>query len=435
MADQNRAWYRKYRPKTIDDYIGDDIKRAIKGNFSKPENRPQVILIEGERGCGKTTFARLISKYYHCLNPQEDGKPCEECEACESINATLIDGDATDSFDGVIEVDATTANTKEQIQNIIEEALQPPLWTQYKVLILDECHMITPSAQNSLLKVIEDIPKHLVVIFATTEKDKVLGTIKSRCQLKLQVHKKSIKEMSDRLLEIAKREGLGVEPGALELISKAGDRVPRECINKLEEISKANNKEITIQAVRENIGGTDASLYAKFFVSANKGLENIIAFNEQLKEMNIVYADFMNGLAQFILNCIKLRMGINLKMFDNDYIVEANKIFKIYSVSEIDMILQLLEYYLKETRKSEVENELAVITFATRIGKVGILNSALNEEAVKAAQENKKSITKYKENKAEERINKIDTIEKVEVNKDKIAALFKGAKVVKSDKQ
>lgn len=430
----SKAWYRKYRPKTIDDYIGENIKKIVNAQFTIPENRPNVILISGDRGCGKTTFARLISKYYHCLSPLENGQPCEECEACQTINSTLIDGDATDSFDGVIEVDATTANTKEQIQNIIEDALTPPLYGDYKVLILDECHMITPAAQNSLLKVIEDIPSHLIVIFATTDSDKLLGTIKSRCQLKLTVTKKTIKEMSDRLLEIAKMEKLSVETGALEMIAKNQDRVPRECINKLEAIAKSNNNQITIQAVRESIGNVDSSIYARFFIAANSGLEEIMVFNEWLKENNVNYKDFLKGLTDFVLNCVKLRMGLNLKMFDDEYIKQANKIFKLYSVSEIDLLLQLLEYYTSEVRNSDTEYELALTTFAMKIGKIGILNTELNNEAKRAEKENHDSIMKYKEKKEEERLVKIDELEKKKIDQAKVSELFKQARVIKTSK-
>ena len=291
----NTAWYRKYRPKTMDDYLGESIRQIVKNRFTREDARPSVMMIYGTRGCGKTTFARIISKYYLCENPKEDGRPCEECDVCLSINETLINGEAGVETPGVVEVDATTANGKEAIQNIIEDAIIPPTYTKKKLLILDECHMITAQAQNSLLKIIEDIPPHLVVIFATTDPEKVLGTVHSRCQLKLEVKKQSIDDMASRLLQIATYEGVTTSREALKIIAKKGDRVPRECINLLESIAKNYGNQVTISNVRASLKDI-ISIYC-FYEAANS-IENILLFNNKLKEMDITQ-DVISGLSRF----------------------------------------------------------------------------------------------------------------------------------------
>ena len=176
MSDEvSKSWYTKHRPRTMEEYSGEQIKNLVNKRFVNRGNMPHCIYIRGPRGTGKTTLARILTKYYLCESPLNTGEPCEECQMCQSINEILIDGNSTDTeVPGVLEVDATTANGKEAIQEVIDDAIQPPLYTEYKIIIFDECHMITPAAQNALLKIIEDIPKHLVCMFCTTNDEKVI---------------------------------------------------------------------------------------------------------------------------------------------------------------------------------------------------------------------------------------------------------------------
>ena len=230
MADKGKSWYTKYRPVTMQEYAGSRINSIIKRRFNGDvDEYPHTILIEGTRGCGKTTLARILPKYYMCESPNEDGTPCEKCESCRQINEVLIAGEsATVEVMGVTEVDVTTANGKEELQRVMEEAMIAPTWTKKKFILFDEIHIASQAAQTSLLKLIEDIPEHLIVVFATTNPEKVLDTIISRCQLRIEVKKQTIDDMTNRLEVISRREGLKFSRNALALIAKKGDRVPRE---------------------------------------------------------------------------------------------------------------------------------------------------------------------------------------------------------------
>ena len=223
-----KSWYTKYRPVTMEDYSGPKIKDTINKRFKKRENFPHVIMMHGNRGCGKTTLCRILAKYYLCENFSEDG-PCEQCEMCTSINEILIGGESSQvECPGVTELDATIMRGVEAIQEVLDDALIAPIYGDFKVLIVDECHMISNAGQNSMLKIIEDIPPHLVVMFATTDPQKVLQTIKSRCQLTLEARKQSVSDMANRLMTIAQAERLTVSKEALEAIVRKKDRVPRE---------------------------------------------------------------------------------------------------------------------------------------------------------------------------------------------------------------
>lgn len=422
-----KSWYTKYRPATMEEYSGPAIKNIVQKRFTKRSNMPHVIMIHGNRGCGKTTFARIISKYYLCQNPHEDGTPCEECEMCQSINEILIGGESAQvECPGVTEVDATTANGKEAIQDVIDDALQSPIYGDFKVVIFDECHMITAAAQNSLLKIIEDIPSHLVVIFATTDPQKVLQTIKSRCQLTLEARKQSVKDMANRLLEISKREGLTVSHEALEIIARKGNRVPRECINLLEGIAKTYDGNITVDNVREHLGGVSSELYMEYFESANKSLSAILMFIKKLKTNDTKYSDFVKGLTSFVLDSMYIKHGISLEDYPTEYVKAIKALFDMYNSSDFDMLLQVIETLSNSlTVDDDSKNELMLVTTAMRISKINLLANGLAEESHEAINENKISLAEHSKKLREAALTDLEQ-QKIEMDVSVIKDTFEG---------
>lgn len=397
MNEVDQSWYTKYRPKTMEEYSGKTIKNIIAKRFSKKSNMPHVIMIHGSRGCGKTTFCRIISKYYLCENPNEDGTPCEQCEMCESINEILIGGNNSEvECPGVVELDATTMGSKEAIQDILSDALQAPIYSQYKVLIIDECHRVSQAAQNSMLKIIEDIPKHLIVMFATTEPQKVLQTIKSRCQLTLEARKQSLEDMTARLEIISRTEGLTVSKEALEIIVRKGDRVPRECINILEDVAKTYDGEITLDHVREHLGGVSNDLYIEYFESANTSLSSILVFIKKLRDNDVKLNEFVSGLMKFALDSMYVKFGISLNEYPADYVKKVKQLFEMYDSNEFDMLLQVFEYLSNRlTEEDEAKNELLLTTTAMRISKIELIANGLAQEQETAVIENKESLLEH----------------------------------------
>lgn len=395
MADMaEKAWYRKYRPYTMKDYCGERIKQVVQNRFTSEKNRPNVLMIYGTKGCGKTTFARIISKYYLCESPV-NGEPCEECEICKSINEILIDGEPGVECPGVTEVDTTTYNGKNDVQQIIEDAEIAPIYTKYKIIIFDECHEMSKAAQNSLLKIIEDIPPHLVVIFATTDPDKVIGTIHSRCQLKLEARKQSVEDMKDRLLEIANLEGLTTSEDALRLIAKKGDRIPRECINLLENVAKNYNNNVLLENVIESTGDVASEIYMEFFRASNTSLMRVLQFNRTLKEKRISAHDFMSGIMRFSIDAMYIKHGIALEDYTPEYVKQIKELYNTYTSGDFDMLLQILEYASNSLGKDDAKNEVILITTAMRIGKIKLLADGLRHEQLEASKENNESIVSY----------------------------------------
>lgn len=392
-----KSWYTKYRPRTMEEYSGPTIKNIVQKRFTKKSNMPHVIMIQGNRGCGKTTFARIISKYYLCENPHEDGTPCEECDMCQSINDILISGESSQvECPGVTEIDATIMNGKEAIQEVLDDALQAPIYSEYKVLIVDEVHMVSNAGQNSMLKIIEDIPPHLIVIFATTNPEKVLQTIKSRCQLTLEARKQSVKDMAHRLMEISTLEKLTVSNEALEIIARKGNRVPRECINLLEGIAKTYDGQVTIDNVKEYLGGVSSDLYIDYFKAANSSLANVLLFNKRLRDNDVKLNDFVSGLMQFALDSMYIKHGISLEDYPLDYVKAVKELFEMYSSNDFDMLLQVLEYLSNNlTDEDASKNELLLTTTAMRISKIELLANGLANESGQAIVENKISLYEH----------------------------------------
>lgn len=428
-AEISKSWYTKYRPKNMEEYSGPAIKSIVEKRFTKRENMPHVIFIHGSRGCGKTTFARIISKYYLCQNLTEHG-PCEECEMCQSINEILIDGNSAEiECPGVTELDATIMNGKEAIQEVLDDALQAPIYSDFKVLIVDECHMISNAGQNSMLKIIEDIPQHLVVIFATTDPQKVLQTIKSRCQLTLEVRKQSVEDMAARLMYIATKEGLVVDTGALEVIAKKGDRVPRECINKLEEIARAYDGRISIDNIREYFGSMSSDLYMNYFNSCGN-LSSIMTFIKDLNRNNTKISDFVSGLIGFVLDALYIKHGISLDEYPPEFVSSMKQFFKTYESGEFDALLQIIEHMANSLEAdNQTKNELLLVTTAMRISKVKLLASGLESEQREALTENKISLVEFAK---QHRANNAELIEqdKLEVNTELLNETFEGMRQV-----
>lgn len=395
-GELGKSLYTLYRPKNMEEYCGEHIKDIVHKRFRKREDMPHVMLIHGGSGMGKTTFSRIIAKYYLCTNFTENG-PCEQCEMCQSINEILIDGNSTEvECPGVTELDATIMNGKEAIQEVLDEALQTPIYSDYKVLIVDEAHQISSSGQNSMLKIIEDIPKHLVVIFATTNPEKILATIKSRCQLTLEVKKQTVKDMANRLEQISMSEGFTVSREALEIIAKKGDRAPRACINLLESIAKTYDGQITVENVKKSVGGVDSEIYMEYFKAANQSLESILLLIKKLKEKSVKLSDFVKGLMGFVMDSMYIKHGISFEDYTSEYIDGVKKLFEMYDSNDFDMLMQIIESLSYQiTEDNDAKNEMLLTLTAMRISKIQLLANGLANEQSEAIKENKISLFEH----------------------------------------
>ena len=395
MADMSFA--RKYRPRTLSEYMGNDVKQAVLNRMSDESNFPQVTLLYGTRGTGKTSIARLMAKEYLCIDRQ-DGHACGRCDICQEIDKTLIvSSEMGVSTTCVVEVDVAADGGTANITSVLEDALIEPMYPyKYKVVILDEVHMLKNSLQNALLKLAEEPPKHLALILCTTNEEKLLQTLLSRCQFKVEVHKANEEDLIDRLTYVCKKENIQTSKQALQVICKQVDRVPREALMLLEDVAKSNDNVVTLDTIRKKKSGVSTQLFVDYYKSANKSLESIMLFNRRLRDSSIEVKKFINGLIEFTLDCINIKYGIAIDSYPVEYVKMAKELFKIYNSPELDALLQILEHAMRGLGTDDTARaELVLATTAMRIGKLDLFTNGLEGQDTAARRENKASLSAY----------------------------------------
>ena len=239
-----QALYRKYRPQTFDDVVGQAAvtqtlkTQLISGRLS------HAYLFTGSRGTGKTSSAKILAKAVNCENPV-DGNPCNCCEACRSIDA----GSCMD----VLEIDAASNNGVDNVRDLRDDAVYTPSQVKMRVYIIDEVHMLSISAFNALLKIIEEPPEHLLFILATTELHKVPATILSRCQ-RFAFRRISQEDIAARLQYVAYQENIDLDDSAARVLARLADGGMRDGLSLLDQCASATDGELTAQKVYSCLG-------------------------------------------------------------------------------------------------------------------------------------------------------------------------------------
>ena len=241
----HQALYRKWRPSTFDDVVGQDHITSVLRYEIEHGTYSHAYLFCGSRGTGKTTCAKILAKAVNCESPV-NGSPCGKCHACRAIES----GAATD----VLEMDAASNNGVDNIRDIRDEVVYTPSQLKYRVYIVDEVHMLSGSAFNALLKTLEEPPEHVIFILATTELQKLPATIISRCQ-RFDFRRISIPILTERLMKISAAEGFNTDEDAARLIAKLAQGGMRDAISLLD-LCSGSNKHITVGSVEECSGIT-----------------------------------------------------------------------------------------------------------------------------------------------------------------------------------
>ena len=331
----------KYRPKNFKELIGQDIMVETIINSIKLNKLPNAYLLTGIRGTGKTTTARLIAKAINCNKnfiAKEPGEYCD-CSSCEEIS--------NDKHLDVLEMDAASRTGIDDVRELIESSKYNPTSAKYKIIILDEVHMLSKQAFNGLLKTLEEPPAHLKFIFATTEVKKIPITIVSRCQ-RFDLHRISIKDLLNNLSKITKIEKGKISDRALTLIAKAAEGSVRDSLSLLDRALVSQNieeKEIDEIFVRKMLGLADRSKILNLLSFIFKGdLKKSI---ENLKEMineGVEPTNFLNDLLE-IIHFIQQKK--NIGDFDSDLSISESEKQTIDLISkDIEMSILIVFWQL-----------------------------------------------------------------------------------------
>lgn len=281
--------YRKYRPKNFEEVAGQkEIVKTIKTSLRNGKTS-HAYLFTGPRGVGKTTLARLIAKGVNCLENGITDEPCNRCENCLAINnGTFLD---------MVEIDAASNRGIDEIRQLKEKINYQPVKGRKKIYIIDEVHMLTKEAFNALLKTLEEPPEHVIFILATTEADKILPTIISRCQ-RYDFKTLSLNDMKEQLKFIGKNEGVDIPDDVLELIYESSGGSVRDAVSILERIMvTCLGEEITLEKSEEVLGVTSAKKMEEFLQEIKeknytKLVKTLDSFWNDSVEIELFFKDF-----------------------------------------------------------------------------------------------------------------------------------------------
>ena len=286
---------RKWRPMKFEDVVGQSHVTTTLRNAITTNRLAHAYLFSGQRGCGKTTTARILAKAVNCLNPR-DSNPDNECDICREITEGR-------SFD-VLEIDGASNRGVEEIRNLRESVRYAPAKGKYKVYIIDEVHMLTKEAFNALLKTLEEPPLHVLFIFATTEIHKLPSTILSRCQ-RFDFRRIAVHEITANLTKIAEEEGLHIDDDSLMLIAKRGDGSLRDAQSIFDQVVSLCGKTITHDQILRALNIVDQDVYFRVtdLVRA-KDAAGGLALVDELMTGGHDIKEFLNGLIEHFRNIL-----------------------------------------------------------------------------------------------------------------------------------
>ncbi len=334
-----QALYRQWRPKVFEDIVGQGHIVTTLKNQIKKGNISHAYLFSGTRGTGKTSTAKIFARAVNCLEP-EAFNPCNKCEVCEGILA--------DNIMDVIEIDAASNNGVDHIRELRESVKYPPSKGKYKVYIIDEVHMLSTGAFNALLKTLEEPPKHIIFILATTEPQKLPATILSRCQ-RFDFRPVRLMDIIDHLKNILTAIGIDYEEKALEVIATNGRGSVRDSLSILEQCISFSRDGLTYELVVETLGITNEELLWSLSQAILKretpeALKLVQQVVQEGKDVQLLIKDLISHFHNLMLIRLKssysqqeLSEELMLKLGQQAGDIDANKIVQlIYTLSEAE---------------------------------------------------------------------------------------------------
>ncbi len=408
---------RKYRPVKFDTVVGQESITSTLKNAIKTNHLAQAYLFCGPRGVGKTTCARILAKTINCQNLTENTEACGKCESCNAF-------DSSRSYN-IHELDAASNNKVDDIRTLTDQVRIPPQVGRYSVYIIDEVHMLSTSAFNAFLKTLEEPPPHAVFILATTEKQKIIPTILSRCQI-FDFHRITIDDIVKRLMYVAEQEKIEAEQEALQIIAQKSDGSMRDALSILDQIVSYKGKKITYTDVIENLNVLDHEYYMKATDSFLSGdVSNALLLFNDILEKGFDGHNFIAGLMSHFRNLLVCKDETTLKLVEagsaiRDKYREQTLRCPVSFLYKGLEILSSADIYYKTSKNQKLHVELALIRLATiKVDKDKpaasevIYKEEKDDEVLDARKESKPEIkTENKNSDKEPRSKKVDSVPK-----------------------
>ena len=355
------ALYRKFRPITFSELVGQEhITRTLR-NQIMADRVGHAYLFNGGRGTGKTSSAKILARAINCLNPK-DGEPCNECEICKgALNGSLTD---------IVEMDAASNNSVEDIRSIREEVNFLPTKAKYRVYIIDEVHMLSPGAFNALLKTLEEPPEHVKFILATTEPQKLPATILSRCQ-RFDFKRISNEDIIKRLEIVCKESNIEVTDGALKIISVLAEGAMRDALSILERCVQDGENKIDEDKIKDLVGIPKIT-FVHSIVDAiveydiDKALSSMDEILNQGKDLN----NFLWEIIKYVKDVLIYKSSGKAELYSEEEVTNIKALSdKVTKEKLVNLIYEL----------SNLENDMKWSTQKTIMFQAGIIKLCSKE--------------------------------------------------------
>lgn len=349
------ALYRKFRPLKFEEFAGQEhITKTLKNQIMS-ERVGHAYLFNGGRGTGKTTAAKILARAVNCLNPK-DGEPCNECDICKEI----LNGSLTD----VVEMDAASNNSVEDIRSIREEVNFLPTKAKYRVYIIDEVHMLSTGAFNALLKTLEEPPEHVKFILATTEPQKLPPTILSRCQ-RFDFKRIQEKDIIKRLETICKESNITITEEALKIIAVLSEGGMRDAISILERCVQDGDKEIADSKIKDLVGIPKIEYIHRITESIIQCDEEkaLVVAEEVISDGKDLY-NFIWEIIKYLKDILVYKVNGKLSLYNEE---DFNKIKSISEKAEKEELFDII------SKLSKLENDIKWSTQKNIMFQAGIL--------------------------------------------------------------
>ena len=358
MSENYIVSARRYRPASFSTVVGQQalthtLKTAIKNG-----QLAHAYLFCGPRGVGKTTCARIFAKAINCEHLTLDGEPCNECESCQAFNEQR-------SYN-ILELDAASNNSVEDIRNLTEQVLVPPQIGRYRVFIIDEVHMLSQAAFNAFLKTLEEPPHYAIFILATTEKQKIIPTILSRCQI-YDFARITVPDIVEQLQYICRDKGVTAESAALNVIAQKADGAMRDALSIFDQVLASSDGDITYQNAIDNLNVLDHDYYFRLDEAFLTGdVPQALLIYKEIRDKGFDSLFFVNGLAQHLrdLMVASTPQTVHLLETSNDiaqqYVQQAAKFNMQFFYMAMDLC-NTCDLQYRETSNKQFTVELTLI--------------------------------------------------------------------------
>lgn len=341
MSDaENLSFHRKYRPNNLASYIGNTALKETVVKALASNQRPQTILLYGDSGCGKTTMARIIAKEYNCMNRDVEKGACGTCDSCALMDDYIATGD-TGRLYNVKEIDIGTNSGKNDIESVLEDVDMQGFGDEWRVYIFDEIQRASEALQTRLLKITEEPPEKVLFIFCTTNPEKLLDTLKNRCQIRGHVTKPDTKELSGLLAGICKVEGVEYDNAGLELICSRSEFTIRTSLQNLKQVIDEHQNALysSVSKVFEEVSGEDLVKFFKCLIE-HRVFEYVTLIHEVRTKMDL--SVFVRELRNFVVKGIYLANALPVEGVTKGEFPTYKSLFEKLSIEEMGTLLQRL---------------------------------------------------------------------------------------------